>query len=98
VNVNPGGDWTTQAADPDVLVRALGAEMVKLRARAGDREAQFSLGYRLVNDAESGDGTPLGTTRSPKTDVGLSHCTAQVPVAHKTEIACCVVKTSLDYS
>jgi len=39
VNVDPGGDWTTQAADPAVLFRALGPEILKRRAGAGDREA-----------------------------------------------------------
>jgi hypothetical protein len=58
--------------------------MVKQRAHAGDREALFSFGDWIVNDAES-DGMDLGTTRSPKIDVGLEHCTAQFPVAHKTE-------------
>jgi hypothetical protein len=41
--MNPVGDWTTQAEDPGVLYNALGAEMVNLRASAGDREAQWSL-------------------------------------------------------
>jgi hypothetical protein len=43
VNMNPVGVWTTQAEDPGVLYNALGAEMVNLRASAGDREAQWSL-------------------------------------------------------
>jgi len=37
LNVHPGGDWTTQAKNPSVLCRALGAEIVKQRAAAGDR-------------------------------------------------------------
>jgi len=42
LRVNPGGDWTTQADDPMLLFRALGAEGMKRRADEGDREAQFS--------------------------------------------------------
>ena len=80
LNVNVGGDWTTQAEDPWVLVRAVGAEIVRQRARAGDREAQFSQGYKLVSDADEGVGTMLGEGgRSPKADVGFALCTAQFP-------------------
>jgi hypothetical protein len=43
VNMNPVGDWTTQAADPYALLHAIGPHVVKERARAGDREAQWSL-------------------------------------------------------
>ena len=70
--MNPVGDWTTQAEEPFVLFNALGAEIVKQRAGEGDREAQRSLGYRLVSEADGGAGTPpLGTAgRSPKADVG----------------------------
>ena len=32
LNVNPVGDWTTQAADPYELFRAHGAQIVKHRA------------------------------------------------------------------
>lgn len=39
VNVNPGGDWTTQEADPDVLLQGLGADILRQRAAAGDRGA-----------------------------------------------------------
>jgi len=39
VNVNPVGDWTTQAADPGVSFRALGNRVSKHRAAQGDREA-----------------------------------------------------------
>ena len=35
--LNPGGDWTTQTENPNVLLRALGAEVVTQRAGAGDR-------------------------------------------------------------
>jgi hypothetical protein len=38
VNMNPVGDWTTQAEDPYVLFHAIGAHVVKQRARAGDRQ------------------------------------------------------------
>jgi hypothetical protein len=77
-NVNPGGDWRTQAENPDVLRRALGDETVKRRAREGDREAQWSMGYYLVATAGV-EGTPLGSGgRSPTADVGLALCTAKV--------------------
>ena len=80
VHVNPVGDWTTQTADPFVLFRALGADIVKQKAGAGDREAQFSLGYRLVREADGGAGPPLGAGgRSPKADVGFAFYTAQFP-------------------
>ena len=71
---NPGGDWTTQAEDPDVLFRALGANIVRQRAAEGDREAQWSVGYRLVSDADRAAGaTTLGVAgRSPKVDVGFA--------------------------
>ena len=87
VNANPVGDWTTQASDPTVLTRALGTpEIVRQRAAAGDREAQFSLGYYLMLVADGGAGRPLGVAgRSPKADVRLAICTAQFPVAYQTE-------------
>jgi len=70
----PGGDWTTQASDPGILFRSLGANVVKQRAGEGDREAQWSLGGLLLMEADGDSGAPLGTAgRSPKTDVGL-HC------------------------
>ena len=75
VNVTQLGNWTTQAADPYVLLNALGAETVKQRAGEGDREAQFSLGCWLMNEAGVW-ATPLGAgDRSPKADVGLALCT-----------------------
>jgi hypothetical protein len=81
VNMNPVGDWTTQAEDPRLLFRALGAEIVTQRAGAGDREAQFSQGYRLVRDTDVAAGaSSLGAAgRSPKADVGLEICTARFP-------------------
>jgi TPR repeat protein len=46
--------------------------MVKQRADAGDREAQYSLGYALVAVA-GGAGVPLGTGgRSPQSDEGVA--------------------------
>ena len=81
VNMNPVGDWTTQADNPFVLIRALGLETVRRRAGAGDKEAQFSLGVRLVWEADRGAGaTSLGASgRSPKADVGFALCTAHLP-------------------
>jgi len=74
VNMNPVGDWTTQTSDPFVLFRALGDDVVKQKADAGDRESQFSLGYRLLNAADSAAGaTLLGAGgRSPKADEGTA--------------------------
>jgi len=72
VNMNPVGDWTTQTEDPFALLEALGDEIVKQRARAGDRGAQYSQGYNLVSEAD-GAGTSLGAAgRTPKSDVGFA--------------------------
>ena len=87
LNANPLGDWTTQADDFAALFGALGAENVKRKADEGDREAQFSQGYRLMCEADGAVGAPLGTAgRSPKADVGFARCTAQFPVAYQTEM------------
>jgi len=70
---NPGGDWTTQPADPTVLVRALGAEVVRQRAAEGDREAQWSLGRWLRRKAFGRVGTPSDARlNSPEAVVGLA--------------------------
>ena len=84
MNTNPVGDWTTQAADPKVLFRAHGYEIVKLRAGAGDREAQFSQGFRLVYEADRAAGaTSLGASgRSPEAYVGFALCSHSFPVSH----------------
>ena len=60
LRVNPGGDWTTQAGNPSVLFRALGAEVVKQKADAGDRAAQYTQGCRLVNEVAGADGAGFG--------------------------------------
>jgi hypothetical protein len=76
VNVTPVGDWTTQASDPLVLLRALGANIVKQRAGADDREAQFSLGYWLVCESDMAAGMTTARVgasgRSSKADVGFA--------------------------
>jgi len=36
--MNPRGDWTTQAGDPNDLFRSTGPEILKRRADAGDRQ------------------------------------------------------------
>jgi len=74
--------------DPSALFDALGAVIVSQRAAEGDREAQFSQGYGLMCEADIAAGaTSLGAAgRSPKADVGLAHCTAHFPVAHRTEM------------
>ena len=72
VHANPVGDWTTQAKNPWLLLDALGDDVVKRMVRAGDREAQWSLGYQLVSEADGPTATNLGAGgRSPKADVGL---------------------------
>ena len=73
VNVNPPlGDWTTQAKDPNVLFHALGPQMVQRKADAGDRDAQYSLGYVLVQ-AAGGEGEPVAAAgRSPESDAGMA--------------------------
>ena len=72
--------------DPSALLSVLGAQVVERRAAEGDREAQYSMGYRLMSEARVA-GTPLGAGgRSPKADAGLARCTAQFPVAHQTEM------------
>jgi len=79
VGMNPVGDWTTQASDPSVLFRALGADIVWQRAGAGDMEAQWSLGYPLVNHADQTAGaTNMGEGgRSLHADVGFARCAAR---------------------
>ena len=90
--VNPLGDWTTQSEDPNALVRAFGAKTLKQKADAGDREAQFSLGYWLMCEGGGGEGTLLGASgRSPKADVGSVLCTETFPVAHNTKMRRCGV-------
>ena len=56
VNGSPGGDWTTQEGDPNVLALRLGAKNLELKADEGDRAAQFSLGCHLMSKAQAGDG------------------------------------------
>jgi hypothetical protein len=84
-NLNPLGDWTTQAEDPGALFQTFGADVVEQRAAHGDGEAQWSRGYRLLSRAGAA-GTPMGLTRSTKADVGFALCIAQFPVAHQTEV------------
>jgi hypothetical protein len=81
--------------DPSVLFQALGTAIVKQRAAAGDGEAQYSLGFRLVAEADGGPyGALLGANgRSPNSDVGLALCTAHFPVANRTEGLICVSST-----
>jgi hypothetical protein len=57
LSLDPGGDWTTQAADHLALLESLGNnfKILQQMADAGDRAAQFSLGYILVHDAGADD-------------------------------------------
>jgi hypothetical protein len=59
VITNRIGDWTTQAEHPWALFQALGAETLRQRAAAGDREAQWSQGYKLVMEADGGAGQQI---------------------------------------
>ena len=85
---DPGGDWTSQAEDPAVLLAALDARVVKHMAGEGDMEAQWSLGYLLVYEANllmGLPGLPLGAAgRTAKADVGFALVTLSFPVAHQT--------------
>jgi len=86
LNVDPPGDWTTQAADPNVLFRALGDSFVKRKAAEGDREAQFSWGVRVMSEAAGVSGVHIGSGgRSPKAEAGLELWN-KFPVAHNTEM------------
>jgi len=76
--VNPDGDWTTQTGDSTALFRALGADVVKQTADAGDRAAQYSQGCGLMSEVTGSDGAGLSGPegRSPQAEVGLArHCT-----------------------
>jgi len=74
VNVNPLGDWTTQQGNPHVTLRALGVEIVKQKADDGDREAQYSLGFRFASEVGEGAGELGMANRSPKAEAGLTLC------------------------
>ena len=87
VHGNPVGDWTTQTEDAEVLFRTLGAEVVKQMADAGDRAAQYSLGYTLMDEV-AGVASELG--RAAKVDVGMDLCTETFPVAHTLTSPRCV--------
>ena len=76
--------------DPSALFRAVGAEIVKQRAASGDREAQFSQGYRLVKEADGAAGTLMGAGgRSPKAEAGLALGTARFPDSHQSATRRC---------
>ena len=70
-NVDPGGDWTTQSEDPVALLESLGDEILKQKADAGDKAAQFSQGCLLVYGAGADDaGLPGATGGPPSAQVG----------------------------
>jgi len=64
--------------DPSALFEELADDnLVKRKAKEGDMEAQWSMGYWLLSE-DGVEGMPLGATgRSRKADVGLALCTAQ---------------------
>jgi hypothetical protein len=75
LSVDPGGDWTTQASDPFALYESLGREILKQKADAGDRAAQFSQGWILVAESdEDVAGLSGAAGRSPRALVGLALC------------------------
>ena len=92
VNVKPLGDWKTQTEDPSVFFEVLGGlnapgvgVMMARKADAGDRAAQYSVGWLLLRAAGEDDGgVPSAAPPSPMVDVGLAVCTAQFPVDHHT--------------
>ena len=79
VSVNPVGDWTTQEEDGSVLYRALGSKiLVKQKADAGDRAAQYAMGVFLTGEADaamSAAGLSHEAGKSPKAEAGLARCT-----------------------
>jgi len=72
LSLDPGGDWTTQAEDPIALLESLGTEILKQKAAAGDRAAQYSRGCMLM--AEAGAYFAGAAGRSPQAQVGLALC------------------------
>ena len=85
LRVNPGGDWTTQAGNPYVLIDAIGAEILKQKADEGDRAAQFSLGVKLMSEEAEGGAVTLRDAAG-KAEVGLALCTDTTRHAHHTEM------------
>ena len=65
--VNPLGDWTTQNENPGLLFGALGADVMKQMAAAGDAEAQWSQGVWLVGGGEASGG-------AAHAEAGLAPC------------------------
>jgi hypothetical protein len=59
---------------PMFLYEAIGDELVKQKAAEGQREAQWSLGYRLSEG--SGCGSLGAADRPPQVDVGFAPRTA----------------------
>jgi len=70
VNMHQLGDWSTQAEDPRELMRALGAETVKIMAAMGDGAAQYSAGAALIYKSEAEMEASLGG--AAMADVGLA--------------------------
>jgi len=71
LDLDPGGGWTTQDEDPEVLLESLGARVAKQRADAGDMAAQYSRG-RLLLAVSSDSSVEAG--RSLRALVGLALC------------------------
>jgi hypothetical protein len=94
---DPDGDWTAQTGDCGVLLEALGSEVVRQLAGEGNRTAQFSLGYKLMSEAEFDAGATGGlgaSGRSPKADVGLSMplYIDTFPAAHQKEVVALMLR------
>jgi len=66
-------EWREVCAWPDslALFQSLGGAVVKRRADAGDREAQFTHGIMLMSEANGGEGHLGAPATSPKAQVGL---------------------------
>jgi len=72
---------------------------VKKRADEGDREAQHSLGTRLLCEARGDMGTPLDAAgRATMTDVGFALCTETFLVARVAEMRRCHTTVDLCYN
>ena len=72
VNMHQLGDWSTQAEDPQDLLRALGSETVKLMAAMGDGAAQYSAGAALIAYLGGAAMADVGLALAPHTSRSLT--------------------------
>ena len=86
VDVSQLGDWTTQTEDSMSMMDALGDDAVMREAVLLDREAMYSMGFRLVCEADRTAGaTQVGASgRSETAGVGFDSMFDSLPVAQQT--------------